>query len=196
VRQARGAIAVIALGGYGRSELYPSSDIDLLLLHDRRSKKSIQAVVEALLYPLWDEGCEVGHSVRGVKDAIRFAQEDFHFQVALLDARLLAGSEPLFQDLKTQYIKKILDGRRHRFVETMEAHKLERWQKYGSHTYLLEPHLKEGKGGLRDIQAMMWVAKGFLACTPGSHRILRHAPDGNRQALENSWSMLSKFVPG
>lgn len=194
VRQARGAIAVIALGGYGRSELYPSSDIDLLLLHDRRSKKSIQAVVEALLYPLWDEGCEVGHSVRGVKDAIRFAQEDFHFQVALLDARLLAGSEPLFQDLKTQYIKKILDGRRHRFVETMEAHKLERWQKYGSHTYLLEPHLKEGKGGLRDIQAMMWVAKGVFGLhTLEAIESSAMLQTGNRQALENSWSMLAKI---
>lgn len=146
VQQARGAIAVIALGGYGRSEFYPHSDIDLLVLHDRRSKKSMQAVVEALLYPLWDEGFEVGHSVRGVKDAIRFAQEDFHFQVALLDARLLAGSEELFQDLKTRYTKHILDGRRHQFVQTMEAHIQQRWQKYGSHTYLLEPHIKEGKG--------------------------------------------------
>ncbi|MGE4560382.1 MAG: [protein-PII] uridylyltransferase [Desulfobulbus sp.] len=194
VQKARGNIAVIALGGYGRSEFYPYSDIDLLLLHDWRSKKSMQAVVEALLYPLWDEGFEVGHSVRGVKDAIQFAQEDFHFQVALLDARLLIGSEELFHDLKTRYTKKILDGRRHQFVQTMEAHKLERWQKFGSHTYLLEPHVKEGKGGLRDIQAMMWVAKGVfglnnLAAIESSGML----EAGNRQALEISWSMLAKI---
>jgi [protein-PII] uridylyltransferase len=194
VQKARGNIAVIALGGYGRSEFYPYSDIDLLLLHDWWSKKSMQSVVEALLYPLWDEGFEVGHSVRGVKDAIQFAQEDFHFQVALLDARLLVGSEELFQDLKTRYAKKILDGRRHQFVQTMETHIQERWQKYGSHTYLLEPHVKEGKGGLRDLQAMMWVAKGVfglndLAAIESSGML----EAGNRQALENSWSMLAKI---
>ena len=194
VQKSRGKIAVIALGGYGRSELYPYSDIDLLLLHDWWSKKSMQAVVEALLYPLWDEGFEVGHSVRGVKDAIQFAQEDFHFQVALLDARLLAGSEELFQELKTRYFKKIFDGRRHQFVQTMETHIQERWQKYGSHTYLLEPHVKEGKGGLRDIQAMMWVAKGVfglndLAAIETSGML----EAGNRQALENAWSMLAKI---
>lgn len=194
VQQAKGSIAVIALGGYGRSEFYPYSDIDLLLLHDWWSKKSMQAVVEALLYPLWDEGFEVGHSVRGVKDAIQFAQEDFHFQVALLDARLLVGSEELFQELKTRYTKKILDGRRHQFVQTMETHILERWQKYGSHTYLLEPHVKEGKGGLRDLQAMMWVAKGIfglndLAAIESSGML----EAGNRQALENSWSELAKI---
>ncbi|MGD9946857.1 MAG: [protein-PII] uridylyltransferase [Desulfobulbus sp.] len=194
VQKARGNIAVIALGGYGRSELYPYSDIDLLLLHDWWSKKSMQAVVEALLYPLWDEGFEVGHSVRGVKDAIQFAQEDFHFQVALLDARLLVGSEELFHDLTSRYTKKIFDGRRHQFAQTMEEHILERWQKYGSHTYLLEPHVKEGKGGLRDIQAMMWVAKGVfglndLAAIESSGML----EAGNRQALENAWSMLAKI---
>ncbi|MBM9615139.1 [protein-PII] uridylyltransferase [Desulfobulbus rhabdoformis] len=194
VQKARGKIAVIALGGYGRSELYPYSDIDLLLLHDWWSKKSMQQVVEAILYPLWDEGFEVGHSVRGVKDAIAFAQEDFHFQVALLDARLLTGSEELFEELKNRYTKKILDGRRHQFVETMEQHIQERLQKYGSHTYLLEPHVKEGKGGLRDIQAMMWVAKGVfglndLAAIESSGML----EPGNRQALEESWSMLAKI---
>nr|WP_320010702.1 [protein-PII] uridylyltransferase [uncultured Desulfobulbus sp.] len=194
VQNARGKIAVIALGGYGRSELYPYSDIDLLLVHDWWAKKSIPQVVEALLYPLWDEGFEVGHSVRGVKDAIAFAQEDFHFQVALLDARLLTGSEELFEELKNRYTKKILDGRRHQFVETMEEHIQERWQKYGSHTYLLEPHVKEGKGGLRDIQAMMWVAKGVF----GLNDLSAIESSGmleadNRQALEASWSMLAKI---
>ncbi|MDD2465728.1 MAG: [protein-PII] uridylyltransferase [Desulfobulbus sp.] len=194
VQKARGNIAVVALGGYGRREFYPYSDIDLLLLHDWWSKKSMQALVEGLLYPLWDEGFEVGHSVRGVKDAIQFAQDDFHFQVALLDARLLVGSEELFQDLKTRYTKKIFDGRRHQFVQTMEEFIQDRWQKYGSHTYLLEPHVKEGKGGLRDIQAMMWVAKGVfglndLAAIESSGML----EAGNRLALENSWSMLAKI---
>ena len=194
VAKARGAIAVVALGGYGRREFYPYSDIDLLLLHDRWSKKSMQEVVEALLYPLWDEGFEVGHSVRGVKDAVQFALDDFHFQVALLDARLIAGSAALFDDLRTSYAKKALDGRRHAFVRTMDAFKQERWRKYGSHTYLLEPHIKEGKGGLRDIQAMCWVGKGVFGLQDldaiQSSGMLEAA---NRQAFENAWSMLVKI---
>ena len=194
VHKARGSIAVIALGGYGRREFYPYSDIDLLLLHDWWSKKSMQAVAEALLYPLWDEGFEVGQSVRGVKDAVQFALDDFHFQVALLDARLIAGSPALFDELRTRYTKKVFDGRRHEFVRTMDAFKLERWQKYGSHTYLLEPHIKEGKGGLRDIQAMCWVAKGVFGLQDldaiQSSGMLEAA---NRKAFEDAWSMLIKI---
>ncbi len=194
VQKARGAIAVIALGGYGRSEFYPYSDIDLLLLHDWWSKKSMPAVAEALLYPLWDEGFEVGQSVRGVKDAVQFALDDFHFQVALLDARLIAGSPALFDELRTRYAKKVFDGRRHEFVRTMDAFKLERWQKYGSHTYLLEPHIKEGKGGLRDIQAMCWVAKGVFGLQDlDAIQSSGMLEDANRQAFENAWSMLVKI---
>lgn len=197
VQSAAGAIAVIALGGYGRCELYPSSDIDLLLLHDRRSKHSMQEVAEALLYPLWDVGFEVGHSVRGVKDAVAFALEDFHFQVALLDARLVAGSQPLYDELLLRYGKKVLDGRRHEFVRTMEAFKAERWEKFGSHSFLLEPHIKEGKGGLRDIQAMLWVAKGVFGLrdteTMQSSGLLTAA---DRKALEASWSMLARIRMG
>jgi [protein-PII] uridylyltransferase len=194
VQNARGSIAVIALGGYGRSEFYPYSDIDLLLLHDWWSKKSMQAVAESLLYPLWDQGFEVGHSVRGVKDAVQFALEDFHFQVSLLDARLIAGSSALFEELRDRYVHKVLNGRRHDFVRTMEAFKQERWRKYGSHTYLLEPHIKEGKGGLRDIQAMCWVAKGVFGLQDldaiQSSAMLEAA---NRKAFEDAWSMLLKI---
>ena len=194
VHKARGSIAVIALGGYGRREFYPYSDIDLLLLHNWRSKKSMQAVAEALLYPLWDEGFEVGQSVRGVKDAVQFALDDFHFQVALLDARLIAGSPSLFDELRTRYTKKVVDGRRHEFVRTMDAFKLERWQKYGSHTYLLEPHIKEGKGGLRDIQAMCWVAKGVFGLQDlDAVQASGMLEAANRKAFEEAWSMLIKI---
>ena len=163
IRNNRGKVALIALGGYGRQELYPFSDIDLLLLHDWRSGKAMQAVAESILYPLWDAGFEVGHSVRSIKDSIRFAGEDFFFQVALLDARLLTGSESLFNKLLGRYQKKILDGKRHVFVKTMEEFRAKRRERYGSHAYLLEPHIKEGKGGMRDIQAMLWVAKAVFS---------------------------------
>jgi [protein-PII] uridylyltransferase len=162
VQQAGGTIALIALGGYGRSELYPFSDIDLLLLHDRAAEKKIREAAESILYPLWDAGFQVGHSVRTIKDAVRFAGEDYLFQVALLDARLLAGSEVLFHELLSLYRKKSIEGSRDKFVQTMHRLRDERRQKYGSHSYLLEPQIKEGKGGLRDIQAMLWTAKAVF----------------------------------
>ena len=194
VRQTRGEIALIALGGYGRGELYPFSDVDLLLLHDRRARKQMPAVAEAVLYPLWDAGFEVGHSVRMVKDAVRFAGEDFFFQVALLDARLLVGSHPLFDALLARYRKKVIDGRRHLFVRTMEEFRAERRRKYGSHSYLLEPHIKEGKGGMRDIQAMLWVAKGVFGLDglDAMEDAGLLAPD-DRRAFQESWNMLARI---
>ena len=190
----KGEVAVIALGGYGRSELYPFSDIDLLLLHDRRSKKQIQSLSESVLYPLWDEGLDVGHSVRTVKDTLQFANEDFIFQVALLDARLITGSTSLFEQLKKSYGKKILEGKRSTFARTMEQFCKDRHDKFGSHAYHLEPNVKEGKGGLRDIQAMLWVAKGVYGLTDldmiESSAMISAA---DRQALESSWNMLTKI---
>ena len=194
VREARGEIALVALGGYGRGELYPFSDIDLLLLHDRKSRRKMQAVAEAILYPLWDAGFDVGHSVRMIRDAVRFAGEDFFFQVALLDARLLVGSRKLFDGLLARYRKKIFDGRRHVFVRTMEEFRAERRRKYGSHSYLLEPHIKEGKGGMRDIQAMLWVAKGVFGLD-GLDALEESGmlTADDRQAFEASWNMLARI---
>jgi [protein-PII] uridylyltransferase len=194
VQKARGSIAVVALGGYGRRELYPYSDVDLLLLHDWKAKKYMQDVSEAILYPLWDAGFDVGHSVRGVKDAVSFAANDFIFLVSLLDARLLTGSEVLYDKLLARYQKKILDGRRHEFVRTMDRMRGERRKKYGSHSYLLEPHIKEGKGGMRDIQAMLWTAKAIfglsgLAAMEESGML----EPAVRRDFEQSWNMLARI---
>ena len=194
VRSARGEITLIALGGYGRRELYPFSDIDLLLLHDRRAGKSMQDVAESILYPLWDSGYEVGHSVRTPSEATSFAREDFFFQVALLDARLLAGSEELFDKLQKRYQKKILDGNRQKFVEAMEGFRTERCEKYGSHSYLLEPHIKEGKGGFRDIQAMLWTGKavfGLSGVKAMEEAGMLEVQD--RIVFEKSWNMLARI---
>lgn len=191
VRAAGGKIALVALGGYGRNELYPFSDIDLLLLHDRWAAKHMQGVAESILYPLWDSGYEVGHSVRTPADAVTFAQKDFIFQVSLLDARFLAGSHELFAKLQTRFRKKILDGGRKKFVEVMEQFRAERRDKFGNHSYLLEPHIKEGKGGLRDIQAMLWVGKaifGLTGVTAMEEAGLLGRQD--RHAFEKSWNML------
>lgn len=194
VQKARGAIALVALGGYGRRELYPFSDVDLLLLHDRKARKYMQEVSESILYPLWDAGFDVGHSVRTVKDSVRFAGNDFIFQVSLLDARMLVGTESLYLDLLKRYRKKVLDGHRQEFVRTMEKLRGQRRSKYGSHSYLLEPHIKEGKGGMRDIQAMLWTAKAIfgldgLAAMEESGML---EPD-KRRNFEASWNMLARI---
>ena len=192
-----GQVAMVALGGYGRGELYPYSDIDLLLLHDQRAGEALQAAARALLYPLWDAGYEVGHSVRTVKEAVRFAREDFPFQVALLDARLVAGAAPLLEELRERYTTTILQGRRQQFVRAMEGWRAERRRRYGSHSFLLEPHIKEGTGGLRDIQAMHWVARGVfslpdLEAVQGSGMLA----DTDRQAFEQARSMLTRIRYG
>ncbi len=194
VQQARGKIALVALGGYGRQELYPYSDVDLLLLHDRKSKKDMQAVAESLLYPLWDAGFEVGHSVRTVKDAIRFAKEDFIFEVSLQDARQLTGSAALYQELIECYKKKILYGQRQKFVRTMDEKCMERREKYGSHAYRLEPHVKEGRGGMRDIQAMLWTAKAVFGLAGlDAMEDAGMLTVADRSSFQESWDMLARI---
>ena len=151
--------ALIALGGYGRRELYPFSDIDLMLLYDPANKDQLECFVEAILYPLWDTGLEVGHAVRTPEECLADAAGDFFFRVAMLDARLIAGSAALFARLSEMYKEVFIEGRRQEFLDDMLVQRTKREKDYGRHTYLLEPHIKEGSGGFRDIQSMMWTAQ-------------------------------------
>ncbi len=153
------SVALVALGGYGRQELFPFSDIDLMILFRPELKGKIDKVADAVFYPLWDTGLEVGHGVRTVKESIEQASKDFFFQVALLDARLIAGSQLLFFELQSENKAHFIEGKREEFVTNMELFRNQRCERFGSHSYLLEPHIKEGKGGFRDIQAMLWTAK-------------------------------------
>ncbi len=194
IQPVKDRVALVALGGYGRGELYPYSDIDLMILHDRRAGKAMQEVTEALLYPLWDANFEVGHSVRTVKDALRFAADDFVFKVSLLDARLLTGSQKLFDILQKKYRKKIIDGRRKEFVRIMNEFRDDRRNRFGAHSYLLEPHIKEGRGGMRDIQAMLWTANALFGLA--SLQDLEQAGMLQQAELEkfsSSWNHLVKI---
>ncbi len=152
-------ISLIALGGYGRQELFPFSDIDLMILFRPGIRADIGECADAILYPLWDTGYEVGHGVRTIAESIKHAGEDFIFRVALLEARLIGGSEALFDELMEVYKKEFVDGRRHEFISNLNRFNAERRTRFGSHGYLLEPNVKESKGGLRDIQSMIWAAK-------------------------------------
>ncbi len=152
-------MALVALGGYGRQELFPYSDIDLMLLHRPSAKDRLNDVAEALFYPLWDAGLEVGHGVRTIDICLEDAEKDFFFQVSLLDARHLTGSQVLFDELMEKFNRLFVTGHRKGFFETMLSHCRLRHERFGNHSYLLEPQIKECRGGFRDAQAMLWSAQ-------------------------------------
>ena len=156
-------MSLVALGGYGRRELFPYSDIDLLLLHAPEAEDRLDPVTQALFYPLWDAGLEVGHGVRTLDACLADARQDFFFQVALLDARHLAGSPQIFSAMQQAFHKELIAGHRREFLQNMMQHRNERHQRYGMHSYQLEPHIKESRGGFRDIQAMLWVSRALFS---------------------------------
>jgi [protein-PII] uridylyltransferase len=156
-------ITLVALGGYGRRELFPYSDIDLMLLHSRWVKKKfLVETAEGILYPLWDAGLEVGHGVRSVSQCLTDCRNDFHLRIAMLDARRITGSEKLFRELTSAYDKKFIDGQRRDFLAKMTGEREHRKRQYGGHGFQLEPNIKEGRGGFRDIQSMLWTARGVF----------------------------------
>jgi [protein-PII] uridylyltransferase len=192
--EAKGKMALIALGGYGRAELFPFSDIDVMLLYDPEVEDSVPAVAESVFYPLWDAGMEVGHGVRTVEACLADAQKDFFFQVALLDARFVHGDDSLFSRLKHEFIHRFLKGRKKTFVKDMIAHRKERHRRFGANAYLLEPNIKESRGGLRDIHAILWTSKVLF----GLEDIKSIEEAGlitkeERIALEDSWDYLLRI---
>ena len=160
--EAAEGMSLVALGGYGRGELFPYSDIDLLLLHAPGSEDRLGVVTEALFYPLWDAGLEVGHGVRTLDACLVDARQDFLFQVAMLDARFLAGSQPLCTAMQQAFHQELIAGHRREFLQNMMQHRNNRHQRYGMHSYQLEPHIKKSRGGFRDIQAMLWVSHALF----------------------------------
>jgi len=153
-------ITLVAVGGYGRGELNPYSDIDIMFLHDGAlSAKRVEDIAQKLLYFLWDMRLDVGYSVRVVADCVEMAAADGTVKTALMDARFLIGSRPLFDTLHKVIFTQILTKSSDKFIkEKLSDMKLRR-DKYGSTVYLLEPNLKEGEGGLRDLQTAMWAAR-------------------------------------
>ncbi|HSL91852.1 MAG TPA: [protein-PII] uridylyltransferase, partial [Candidatus Limnocylindrales bacterium] len=152
-------MAVIAVGGYGREELCPKSDIDLLFLHPYKMDRYVESMTEWMLYPLWDLGLEVGHSVRNVKETIRMAAADDSIRTALLDYRFITGSEPFFDDAGKEIEKFLFYSNADKFIEKKIREMRTRHAKFGSTVYVLEPNVKEGRGGLRDLHTAIWTAR-------------------------------------
>src|SRR5436305_7747947 len=152
-------MAVVATGGYGRGLLAPGSDIDLLFLLPYKQTAWGESVAEAILYCLWDMGLKVGHATRSVDECIRQAKADMTIRTALLEARYLLGDRALFDEFATQFDKLIVKGSAAQFVATKLAEREERLRRAGQSRYLVEPNVKEGKGGLRDLHTLFWIAK-------------------------------------
>lgn len=154
-----GRSCLLAVGGYGRSELYPHSDIDLLFLHEPEDETSAAAATEFLLYCLWDMGLKPGHALRSMPQALELAMQDITVRTGLLDARFLAGDSELFSRFCRRFQTEIVDTTALDFVETKLAERDARHQRFGDSRYLLEPNVKEGKGGLRDAHTLWWLAR-------------------------------------
>lgn len=154
-----GRFGVVAQGGYGRGELNPYSDIDILFLYGWRAGASVEAAAERILYPLWDAGLTVGHAARTVSECARRARRDHVIRTALVDARYVCGDPGLYRDLERTVRRQFGGGAGDRFVETKVGEHGRRRRRHGESVFLLEPDVKEGQGGLRDIHAAMWVAR-------------------------------------
>src|SRR6266542_3251368 len=156
----RTPLALIALGGYGRGELNPFSDIDVMLLHHQGSKKvspHLEEMGQQVLYLLWDSGFKVGHSTRSIKEAIAQANRDMRTKTAMLESRFLAGDSELAREFRKQFRSKCVEGHERGYVEMRMQDQVARHKKFGDSVYLQEPNLKSGCGGLRDYQNLLWM---------------------------------------
>ncbi|MGH7935322.1 MAG: [protein-PII] uridylyltransferase [Candidatus Binataceae bacterium] len=152
-------VAVVARGGYGRMELNPYSDIDLLFLHDYKPGPYVEIVTEVMLHALWDAGLTVGYSVRNAAECVRMATNDLKEKTAILDARFLIGEDKLYAQLDAALINEVLNRNQQKFFKVKLEESRDRHKRYGESIYLLEPQLKEGEGGLRDLHTALWLAK-------------------------------------
>ncbi|MCF3639200.1 [protein-PII] uridylyltransferase [Rhizobium sp. TRM95111] len=154
-------ITVTAVGGYGRGTLAPGSDIDLLFLLPAKPAPWSEPAIEFMLYVLWDLGFKVGHATRNIEESIRLSKSDMTIRTAILEARFLCGSRPLFDELSLRFERDVVRGTGPEFIAAKLAERDERHRKAGDTRYLVEPNVKEGKGGLRDLHTLFWIAKYF-----------------------------------
>ncbi|TPE49929.1 [protein-PII] uridylyltransferase [Amaricoccus solimangrovi] len=182
-------VALLAVGGYGRAELAPFSDVDLLFLTPYKQTPWGESVIESMLYCLWDLRLKVGHSARTIEECLRLAKTDVTIRTSMLELRFLVGEQPLAEDLSDRLWSELFERTGPEFVQLKLTERAERHKRQGGSRYLLEPNVKEGKGGLRDLQTLFWIAKylnraqtpGELvkvgAFTPAEYRVFAEAAD-------------------
>jgi [protein-PII] uridylyltransferase len=158
--------SAVALGGYGRKELAPFSDIDILFLYGGKKSKYIRKLVEPVLYILWDAGLKVGHSFRSVSECVSIAREDIVSRNAMAEARLITGSDQVFRRFIRELDESVFKKKREidAFVQEMRLQLLSRYEKFGNTVCLQEPNVKESAGGLRDLHTVLWVGHTRYGC--------------------------------
>ncbi|MGD9981883.1 MAG: [protein-PII] uridylyltransferase [Hyphomonadaceae bacterium] len=158
-------MAIVAVGGYGRGELAPFSDLDLLFLRAYKPTPFDESVTEYMLYMLWDLRLKVGQSARNIEENLKLARDDHTVQTALLEARYIAGDEALAGDLFTRFRKEVASRDHADYIASKLKERDERHARQGASRYMVEPNIKEGKGGLRDLHTLAWMARrryGFV----------------------------------
>ncbi len=151
--------SIVALGGYGRQEQCIHSDVDLLFLFKKKVPDEAEGLIKEIVYPLWDMGFEVGHSTRTIKECVALAGEDLEVLMSLLDGRFICGISNLFVEMSEGLRKKVIRSRSGKIISMIVEDNRKRHLRFGDSTYLLEPNLKEGQGGLRDFHTMLWIAR-------------------------------------
>jgi [protein-PII] uridylyltransferase len=187
------AVSVLALGGYGRAELCPKSDVDFMFLFPARTREQVvqrlqQTLTDEVLYVLWDAGLKVGHSTRTIDQVFAEARKEIQSKTALLDARLIAGSESLHETFLKSYSNFVRNEHPALYIQARLEDQRTRREKYGNSVFLQEPDIKNGVGGLRDFQNSLWMAKVKLGV--GSMAQLseqRYLTDRERRDLEQAY---------
>src|SRR4051812_21775427 len=152
-------LALMAVGGYGRGTLAPFSDIDLLFVRPYKQTAHAESVIEYMLYALWDLGFKVGHASRTVEECVKLSREDFTIRTSILEARRLAGDQKLADELVRRFQNEVVKGTGAEFVAAKLKERDERHARAGASRYMVEPNIKEGKGGLRDLNTLFWIAQ-------------------------------------
>ncbi|WP_375397438.1 [protein-PII] uridylyltransferase [uncultured Sphingomonas sp.] len=152
-------LTLIAVGGYGRGEMAPHSDVDIAFLTPWKQSSWHEQVVESILYTLWDLGLKVGQSTRSLDEMVRQARADMTIRTALLEARYVWGDQPLYDEAARRYASEVQADTTRAYIAGKLAEREERHQKMGDSRYVVEPNVKEGKGGLRDLHALFWIGK-------------------------------------
>ena len=183
----------MATGGYGRGELAPGSDIDLLFVRPFKQTAWGESVIEFILYMLWDLGLKVGHATRSLAECVRLSKLDVTIRTAILEARYLWGDQALYEELRKKFWSEVATGNGRDFVEAKLAERNQRHERQGESRYLVEPNIKEGKGGLRDLQTLYWIGKYLYhvddAADLVEHGVFtrdeyKHLPEGGSLSVE------------
>jgi len=152
-------IAILAVGGYGRGEMAPHSDVDIAFVTPSKQTAWCEQVIEAMLYFLWDLGLKVGQSSRSLDEMVRMARADLTIRTALLEGRYVWGDQDLYDECSRRFWTEVVQGTERQFVAEKLAERNERHKRLGDSRYVVEPNVKEGKGGLRDLHTLYWIGK-------------------------------------